>query len=232
MPRGESILTPRSHCMYCGHPLGTTELIPVLSYIGLRGRCKKCHHKITSRYLWIEIVTGIGFGLIYTLDGIGIETIIECTFFCLAIVLAMIDWEYMFLPSSIIFPGLMIGILEKMIQGILSQDVDYFIASILGAGIGYLLFALLYQGSKIILNKEGLGYGDVRLMGLIGFFVGVQYLFIVVFIAALMATIYGFVLLNKKKQSEPYPLGPFLNIGACIGLFWGEQIVQQYMMIF
>lgn len=232
VPRGESIISPGSHCMHCGHQLTAIELIPVLSYLGLKGHCKQCHAKITSRYMCIEVLTGIGFGMIYWLDGMSIEALIEYTFLALAIVLAVIDWEHMLLPSSIIFWGMILGILEKIIQSILLQDGDHLVASILGAVMGYTLFAMLYQGSKWILKKEGLGYGDVRLMGLVGFFVGIQYLFIAVFIAALMATIYGFILLSKSKQSEPYPLGPFLNVGACIGLFWGEQIISQYIAIF
>ena len=113
IPEGQSIIFPRSHCMNCGHTLGITELIPVFSYLSLRGRCKKCHVKITSRYLWIELLTGIGFGIIYSLYGMSIETIIDCTFLAFAIVLTMIDWEHMILPSSIISWGIMIGLLEN-----------------------------------------------------------------------------------------------------------------------
>ena len=232
IPAGESIIFPRSHCMSCGHTLGALELIPVLSYLGLRGQCKQCHHHISPRYMCIELITGMSFGYIYSLYGMSFQTLMGCTFFVFAIVLTMIDWDYMLLPTRIIYCGIGIGIIEYVVQGLLSKEWIGLWQAMLGAVIGYGLFALLYYGSQWIFKKEGLGYGDVRLMGLIGWFVGVQQIGLVILVAALLASVYGIVLLKVRKSSAPYPFGPFLNMGACIAMLWGTPIMTWYLGLF
>ena len=232
IPLGESILFPRSHCMKCGHILGVSELIPILSYVKLRGRCKKCHSRIASRSLWIEIVTGIGFIYLYHHYGRTMDMVITCTFFAISLILVVTDWENMLLPTSVIRCGLVVGMIDKIFQAIESRNGYYLVYAIVGATVGYLFFYSLYEISRRILKKEALGYGDIRLVSLIGLFVGVEYLFIGIFIAALTASLYGMFLLKKKRISEPYPLGPFLVVGAYIVLLWGKQILRCYMGLF
>ncbi|MBE6022429.1 MAG: prepilin peptidase [Cellulosilyticum sp.] len=229
IPVGESIIYPRSHCMSCGHILGALELIPILSYLGLKGRCKKCQHKIVGRSIGVEAITGVGFVGIYSYYGRSMEMLIMWTFFAVTLILTIIDWKKMLLPTCVIKWGLIIGMVEKLFQVIELGHWQNMILSLLGAIVGYGIFAILYSVSKRVLKKEGLGYGDVRLVGLIGFFVGVQNLFMAIFIAALLASIYGAFLLKKKRLSEPYPFGPFLSIGSYTSLLWGTQIMNWYI---
>ncbi len=232
IPQKESINFPRSHCMKCGHVLGPLELIPVISYLALGRKCKQCKQPISPRYMSIEILTGIGFGFIYYRYGFNMETLVGLTFFCFALVLTMIDWDYMLLPTSIIRWGIGIGLMERLVQSWLENNRYILIESLLGALVGYGLFMLVYYGAQWLLKKEGLGYGDVRLMGFIGLFIGIKYLFLMIIIACVIASVFGVILLKVRKSSEPYPLGPFLNLGAFIVMIWGEQLLASYLSLF
>ena len=155
-----------------------------------------------------------------------------CTFLVFAVILTMIDWDHMLLPTSIIRVGFGMGVIEVGIQSMLFQDWSLLLDAMIGAVLGYGLFVGLYYGSKWLLKKEGLGFGDVRLMGMIGLFVGVRGLCLVLLIASLLASLYGVILLRIRKKSEPYPFGPFLNIGASITLLWGTSIMTWYLSLF
>ena len=232
IPQKESINFPRSHCMKCGHVLGGLELIPVISYLSLGRKCKQCKQPISPRYMCIEIVTGVGFGIIYYIYGYSLETILYLTFFCFALVLTMIDWDHMLLPTSIIRWGIGFGLLERIVQSLVANNWYILIEALLGAIVGYGLFMLVYYGSQWLLKKEGLGYGDVRLMGFIGLYTGLNTLFLMIIIACLLASAFGIILLKVRKSSQPYPLGPFLNVGALIVILWGEQLLVSYLSLF
>ena len=232
IPKGESILFPRSHCIACGHTLGSSELIPIISYLFLRGRCKRCQSKISSRYIGIELFTGICFGMVYNHYGLSVETLLGCTFIAFAIVLTMIDWDEMLLPTSIIRWGIGVGLIERIFQAKVMGSWMILGNAIMGGIVAYLLLMLVYYGSKWLLKKEGMGYGDVRLMGFIGLFVGLHTLFIALLISSILASIYGIVLLKIRQNSEAYPLGPFLNIGGVCVFLWGNTILTSYLSLF
>lgn len=232
IPNKESINFPRSHCTKCGHVLGVLELIPVVSYLTLGRKCKQCKQRISPRYMYIEILTGLGFGMIYYQYGYSMKALIYMTFFCFALVLTMIDWDHMLLPTSIIRWGIGIGLIERFLQSLMADNWYILTEALLGAVVGYGLFMLVYYGSQWLLKKEGLGYGDVRLMGFIGLFIGLNALFLMIIIACIIASIYGIILLKIRKNSEPYPLGPFLNLGAFIVVMWGNQLLASYLSLF
>lgn len=232
IPEKQSICFPRSHCMKCGHVLSALELIPVISYLALGRNCKQCKESISPRYMGVEIVTGLGFGVIYYVYGYSLETLLYITFFCFALVLTMIDWYHMILPTRVIRWGMGIGLIERILQSIISNNKYLLINALLGAIVGYGLFILVYYGSQWLLKKEGLGYGDVRLMCFLGLFIGFNQLFLMIIISCVLASIYGLVLLKVRKSSEPYPLGPFLNLGAFIVIMWGEQLLHSYLSLF
>ncbi len=232
IPEKQSICFPRSHCMKCGHVLGALELIPVISYLALGRRCKQCKEPISSRYMGIEIVTGLGFGVIYYVYRYSLETLLYSTFFCFALVLTMIDWDHMILPTRVIRWGLGLGLIERILQSIVSNNKYLLIDALLGAIVGYVFFMIVYYGSQWLLKKEGLGYGDVRLMCFLGLFIGFNQLFLMIIISCILASVFGLVLLKVRKSSEPYPLGPFLNGGALIVILWGERLLQSYLSLF
>lgn len=179
--------------------------------------------------VWLSIYKRIVIG--ETID-MTIEILLACTFFVFALILTIVDWVYMILPTRIIYWGSGIGLAELIVQSIL-QDQWYTLGlALLGSIIGYVFFALIFYGSKWLLKREGMGYGDVRLMGFIGLFVGIQRLFLVVLIGAITASVYGIILLKIRESSQPYPFGPFLNIGGVIALLWGTQVMNWYIDLF
>lgn len=232
IPKKESINFPRSHCTNCGHVLEVLELVPVFSYLALGRKCKHCKSSISPRYMCIELLTGIGFAIVYNQYGLTLQSLLYMTFFAFGLVLTMIDWDHMLLPTTIIRWGFAVGVLERIAQSLMVNSWGILIEALLGAAVGYGLFMLVYYGSKWLLKKEGLGYGDVRLMGFIGLFVGLNSLFLMIIIACILASVFGLILLKVKKKSEPYPLGPFLNIGAFIVVLWGSQLLQSYLSLF
>ncbi len=169
-----------------------------------------------------SIGTGIGFGMIYSQFGKSMEMIIGCTFVCFTMLLTVIDWKYMILPTFIIRWGIGVGVVEKLLQASLLENREILTEAFLGAVIGYLVFMGVFYGSWWLLKKEGLGYGDVRFMGMIGIYVGSQRIFRTILLASLLASLYGIVLLKIRGRSEPYPLGPFLSIGGLITFLWGS----------
>lgn len=232
IPNQQSICFPRSHCPRCKHELSALELVPVVSYLILGRKCKVCKAPISPRYMCIEVITGIGFGIIGYKYGYSLDTLRYCTFFAFAVVLTMIDWDHMILPTSIIRWGIGVGLIEVFLQAWSIHNWYILLEALMGGIIGYGLFMLLYYGCQWLLKKEGLGYGDVRLMGFIGLFIGINQLFLMIILACLLASIFGIGLLLIKKKSEPYPLGPFLNLGAFIVILWGKQLLQIYLSLF
>ena len=224
VPKRKSVILPRSHCNACHHFLSSTELIPVASYLLQRGRCKVCGAKISRTDLVIEVITGIGLGILYGLYGLSSEMLWQGTFLCLAIVLSMIDAKHMLLPTCIIRWGLVIGVVEQVIWGAMDKNWQVVYLCTLGAVVGYSLFAMVYYGSRILWRKNALGDGDVRLMGLCGFYLGIHHLETALMIGIGLAGAFGAMLCIKRGQSKPYPLGPFLCLGTCIALFLGESL--------
>ena len=224
IPNGESIWISKSSCTTCGHVLGSLELIPVLSYLVLGGRCKQCKSKVSTRYMGIGLLTGASFGIVYYRFGTSMEMVLGCTFVSFAIVLAMIDWDEMILPTSIIRWGIGVGCMGQILKAKVMDNYLILVDTLLGAIVGYLLLALVFYSSKWLLKKEGMGYGDVRFMGMIGLFVGLHALFLSLLFSSILASIYGIILLKIKKKSEPYPLGPFLSIGGVLVFLWGNNL--------
>lgn len=183
-------------------------------------------HKISLRYVSIDFFSSISFGIIYYCYGISIETVLGCTFIAFAIVLSMIDWDHMILPTSIIRWGMGMGLIERILQAKITGSWFILADALMGAIVGYLLLMLMFYTSKWLLKKEGMGYGDVRLIGMIGLFIGLHMLFLALLISSILASIYGIVLLKIRMKSEAYPLGPFLNIGGVLVFMWGNNMLK------
>lgn len=192
----------------------------------LEDRSRRIKKKYVHHPVCIELFTGICFTITCFYNRYSMQTLIGWTFIGFAIVLSVIDWEEMILPTCIIGWGLGIGIIERIIQVILTRNWILLEDALMGAIVGYLFFMGVFYSSQWVLRKEGMGYGDVRLMGFIGLYTGVNTLFLAILIASLLASIYGMILLNDYKKSIAYPLGPFLNMGGLIVFLWGYQILN------
>lgn len=226
IPRDESIVYPSSHCLSCANPIAWYDNIPLLSYLILRGRCRHCQAPIPTRYLWVELVSALGAMAIWARFGPGIEGLVAFVFLSLLIVISFIDLEHRLIPHVLTLPGIPIF----LAFGVLAMGVRLIDALIgLAAGIAVLYLIALYY--EAITGVEGMGGGDVNLLGLIGAFLGWQSLPGVLFSAAFVGAGVGFIiiLLKRRNLKEAIPFGPFLSLGAVIHLFFGRDILGFFL---
>lgn len=226
-PRGESIAFPGSHCTSCGHMLRAWELIPVLSYLVLGGRCAKCREKISIRYPLFELTNGLLYFYAAWQDTSGslLQLGVNLVFLSVLLVLAGIDWDTFRLPDIFTLPLLGIGLVTGFL---LPGDPSGWesLGAALAAGGFFWLIALIYP--------KGMGLGDVKLLAALGAFLGFPKILLALFTASLLGSIVGSLLLALKQKGfrEQIPFGPYLVLGAWIAFFWGEALVSYYLSTF
>ncbi len=228
LPNNESLIFPASHCASCHRRLALKDLIPVFSYLWLRGRCRYCQALIPKRILWVEIGTGALFGYLYWHYGLSTELAITAFYCCLFIVFMVIDWEYGLILNKIVYPAIVVALLISVFLS-QSEVVPEIEQAAIGGSIGLALFLLI-----VIVSRGGMGWGDVKLAALIGIVTG----FRLVFVALLMGIILGglvsvpLLALKIKKRKETIPFGPFLSVATIITLLWGNNILDWYLGLF
>lgn len=224
-----NIASPRSMCPSCGHKINFLENIPIISYLFLKGQCSHCHAKISTRYPIIEAFTSIISGFIAWYFGYSFITFAALIFTWAMITLAMIDLDTQLLPDDITLPLLWFGLLVNLNSGF--TDIR---SAIIGAAVGYLFLWLIFWIFKFVTGKEGIGYGDFKLLAAIGAWFGWSMLPLVILFSSLSGAIIGvgIIATSKEKSSVPIPFGPFLAFGALIALFWGNQINHIYFAQF
>ena len=222
----ENIFTSRSHCPHCGHLITALENIPVLSYLILRGKCSECSAHISVRYPVVEILTAVLSGI--TAWSFGFSTALPFVLILVWSLLALsfIDFDHKLLPDKLVYPILWLGLLVN------SQDIltDTY-SALYGAVAGYLVLWVVYQTFKLLTGKEGMGYGDFKLLALIGAWLGWQMLPLVVLLSSLVGAIVGIlgILILGRDKQLPIPFGPYLSVAALIALFWGQPIIDSYL---
>ena len=239
LPAGKSLLYPPSHCEACQHRLSLTDLIPVLSYLWLRGHCRYCRAPIPRRLFWVEVGSGLLLAFTYWHYGLSVEFVVT-TFYCyLFIVLGVIDLEHKLILNKIVYPAAVVALI---IDAFLPQPgiIDFWlpwpwlggiVSGVIGGAIGFVFLLIPLLISLLIYHQEGMGWGDIKMAGLIGLVTG----FPLVFVALLMAVILGglvagFLLLLKiKKRKEAIPFGPFLSLATIATLLWGSYILNWYL---
>ena len=221
-----SLAKPRSRCPECGHMITALENIPVVSWLVLRGKCSACRKPISIRYPIIEALTGLlsafaalHFGFGWTAAG-GILLV-----WCL-IVLTFIDVDSQLLPDSITLPLLWIGLLFNVFGTY--TDLQ---SAVIGAMFGYLSLWSVYWCFKLVTGKEGMGYGDFKLLAAIGAWLGWQVLPLTILLSSLVGAVVGIALivLAKRGRNVPIPFGPYLATAGLIALFWGKDLTQSYL---
>ena len=211
VPKGESLLYPSSHCTNCNHKLGVLELIPVLSFLFLGGKCKKCNNKISWFYPIFEFTSGLLFALSFYVFGFSLECLLSIVFISMLLIIIISDYQTMIIPDSvlIIFSSLII-IIKFFLGGI---DV---IGMSLLHGLGAFIFMLLLKlFGDFIFKKESMGGGDIKLLGVFGLMFGFPMSIVSVFLAAIIGLPISLILLKKTSNHE-IPFGPFLAISAII----------------
>lgn len=224
-----NLITPRSACPHCGHKITALENIPIISYLALRGRCSQCQARISPRYPIVEAVTALMSGFVAWHFGYSLITIAVLIFVWSLIALAVIDLNTQLLPDDITLPLLWLGVLVNMNDGF--TDIH---SAIIGVMAGYLSLWSIYWCFKLITGKEGMGYGDFKLLAAIGAWLGWSMLPIVILFSSLVGAIagIGLIIAAKLKKNIPIPFGPYLVGGALIALFWGEKLNHAYSGLF
>ena len=225
IPEASSLIYPGSNCPACHHPIRFYDNIPILSYIWLRGRCRNCSQSISFRYLMVEAVTGLMAALVIVYFGLTVEALIYFILICALIIIIYIDLDHQIIPDSISLPGIPIGFAASFFLDTLNYT-DSLIGILLGGG---LLFSIAW-GYYLITRKEGMGGGDIKLLAMIGAFMGWQGVCFTIFIASVTGTIAGALLMlfAQKDLKFALPFGPFLSIGAIAYLFLGPQLIAWY----
>ena len=209
----ESIVFPSSHCVKCNHKLNTFDLIPLFSFIFLKGKCRYCKEKISFRYPFFELLTGIIFCLCYYKFGVSYEFLISLIFTSTLIIITVSDIETFIIPDSILLIG---GVLILIVQ-IIAYKTFAFDKLVNGAICFGLMFGLKLIGN-FLFKKESMGDGDIKLMGLIGLVLGAKQTIFSLFAAAYLGLPYALYVIISKKNNRELPFGPFLSLGAIIFL--------------
>jgi leader peptidase (prepilin peptidase)/N-methyltransferase len=224
-----NLIRPRSRCPHCGHRITALENIPILSYLVLRGRCSSCGASISFRYPMVELATALFSIVVAWRFGFGWETAAMLPLTWALIALSLIDFDRKLLPDSIIFPFLWGGLILSLF-GVFADGPE---SAIIGAAAGYLSLWSVFQLFKLLTGKEGMGYGDFKLLALFGAWHGWQYLIFTILISSLVGAVIGIllVLFRGHDRSTPIPFGPYLATAGWISLLWGEEINRTYLQI-
>ena len=223
-----NLFVPRSACPHCSRPIGAWENIPIISYVFLLGKCKGCGAAISPRYPIIEVASGILSAYAAWHFGFGWTAAGALLLVWALLALAAIDFDTQLLPDDITLPLLWTGLLFNLF-GVFTNLPD----AVLGAVIGYLALWSVYWLFKLITGKEGMGYGDFKLLAALGAWLGWQLLPLIILLSSLVGAVVGLTLIVVLKHGRniPIPFGPYLAGGGLIALFWGASLTQEYLRL-
>ena len=228
LPHAEryNLVEPRSACPHCNHQITAIENIPVISYLFLRGKCSKCKASISARYPIVELITGTLSALLIWHFGSGLAGLAALVFAYLLIAMTFIDADTQLLPDDLTLPLLWCGLLINL-NGTFVPLKD----AVIGAAAGYLSLWTIYWAFKLATGKEGMGYGDFKLLAALGAWLGWTMLPIIILFSSLVGAVVGIALIvfTKHGRDNPIPFGPYLAAAGMITLFYGKPIAQTYL---
>lgn len=240
MPLGKSVVWPGSHCPNCERKIPWYDNIPFVSYILLKGRCRFCKESISPRYLIVELLTAIMFVVLFNYYGLSYDFFVYTVFICSLIIATFVDIKHRIIPDEVSLGGMAIGFVLSAIKGFNLKPITYntrpvfdsFLGIIIGGSIIYLtglLFDLVYfkmlKKPPIQGETSSMGGGDVKLLAMVGAFLGWQKVVVTFFLAPFLGVIIGIInLVIKKDHTIPY--GPFLSLAAILSIFWADKIIS------
>lgn len=221
-----NLVIPRSACPKCQHAIGALENIPVISYLVLGGKCRHCRTPISARYPLVEALSGLLLGLASWHFGYSSMAVAAWVIILALVALTFIDLDTYLLPDDITLPLLWLGLLYNLNSGF--TDLS---SAVIGAALGYLLLWAVYWLFKLVTGKEGMGYGDFKLLAALGAWFGWQLLPAVILLSSIAGSIIGILLivLTKRGRENPIPFGPYLALGGIAALFFGQSLSQLYL---
>lgn len=223
-----NLLTPASRCPDCGHRIRALENIPLLSYLLQRGRCTNCGSRISLQYPLVEAATGLLTGVVAWHFGYGMQALAAMLLTWALITLSVIDLRHMLLPDRITLPLVWLGLLVALFEVFVDLR-----SAVIGAMAGYLVLWSVYQAFKLLTGKEGMGYGDFKLLAVLGAWLGWQQLLTVVLLSSLVGALVGIALivLRGRDHRIPLPFGPFLAVAGWLALLWGDILTGSYLTL-
>lgn len=227
LPREESLNFPPSHCPACNTRLKFYDLVPILSYLVLRGKCRSCGEKISLRYPMVEVSTGLLFLWTAYIFGMSVETLQYISVIGLMIPIFLIDFEHSIIPDRLNFGIFMTALITLLIK-INTGNTQW--SALQDRGFGLLLGGGFFLFIAIV-TKGAMGGGDIKLMAALGFLFGVSNTFVLMFFSFIIGGVFSLflILLKFKKRKDYIPFGPFICLSAFITIFWGNQILQWYL---
>ena len=229
MPEHEtplSLARPRSRCPQCGHAISALENIPVLSWLMLRGRCKGCAAPISLRYPLVELSTALSFAYVAFHFGFGLTGCAALLLVAALIALTGIDFDTQLLPDDITLPLLWLGLAVNLFGAF--TDLK---SAVIGAMVGYLTLWSVYWAFKLTTGKEGMGYGDFKLLAALGAWLGWQMLPLLILASSLIGALIGIglIVLARHGRNVPIPFGPYLALAGIVALLWGHSLTRTYL---
>lgn len=223
-----NLVTPRSRCPHCGHAITALENIPLLSYLRLRGKCSACRKPISLRYPFVELLSGLLAAVCAWHFGFGYAGLAAIGLTWLLIALSFIDIDHQLLPDVMVLSFLWLGLLLNT-AGVFTELQ----AAVVGAAAGYLSLWLVFHIFRLVTGKEGMGYGDFKLLALFGAWLGWQSLPLIILLSSFVGALIGIglIVFRGRDRAQPLPFGPYLAAGGWVALLWGNEIVAQYLQI-
>ena len=220
LPRGQSLLAPPSHCDACGRRLDPLELVPVLSYLAVRGRCRTCHTLIPPRVLWVETGTGLLFLLVYSRFGSTLAALLAATFVSLMVVVAAIDLEHRRILNIVTYPAIVLAVPAVFLPG--RAPLAYVLGGLLGGGALFLL---------ALASPRAMGLGDVKLAVFLGLFLGYPLILVALFLAFAIGGLLSLMLLafHRLRLGQAVAFGPYLALGGVIALLYGFNLLTWWL---
>ena len=245
IPLGKSIISPFSYCPQCQVPIKAYDNIPILSYFLLGGKCRSCGALISPRYPLVETIMAVFSVLLVLKFGLSLSFLISFVLISSLVVVSFIDLDHRVIPDRISLPGIVLGLLASFVKppdhndflvrfvcrmvrgGVNMATLDSLLGILIGGGLLYAVAVLFYWATK----KEGMGGGDIKLLAMIGAFLGWSSTVFTIMVSSLIGSIVGVALMVAKGADRKYaiPFGPFLSMGAVIYLFFGKEIIRWYL---
>jgi leader peptidase (prepilin peptidase) / N-methyltransferase len=234
IPRGQSVIWPSSRCPSCNNPISSYDNIPILSYLILRARCRSCKEKIPARYPVVEALNAFFYLVVFWRFGPEWSSLIYFLLCSALIVITFIDLDFQIIPDRITLPGIPIGLVAGSFllpDPFLRAENLGFISSLTGAAAGFSFFYIVAFLSIKVLKKEGMGGGDIKMMAMLGGFLGWKAVILTTFLGSLFGSAIGIGLMafRGRERGSLIPFGPFLAMGAVISLFFGQEILIWYL---
>ncbi|MES1195872.1 MAG: A24 family peptidase, partial [Steroidobacter sp.] len=229
LPEKYNIVAPRSACPNCGAQITAAQNIPVISWLALKGKCANCKVPISARYPIVEACTALLSVIVALKFGFTLQTAAVLVLTWCLIALSMIDFDHQILPDQITLPLLWIGLLlsaaNEQVLGVNMHD------AIIGAATGYLSLWLVYHAYKLVTGKEGMGYGDFKLLAALGAWMGWKMLPVIILFSSFTGAVIGIalILFRGRDHNIPIPFGPYLAAAGWIAMLWGNNIVNGYL---